>query len=114
MAVGVLVWVGARAWVWVWVWGRAAALTIRHSFHVPLRYYTPKAAMGGDAHTISGLSGMGDLMLTAMSSQSRNQKCGQLLVKGQSVEAILKDMTVEGIPTASVAVAYADVCGLDA
>ena len=71
------------------------------------------SAMGGEEHTIAGLSGIGDLMLTAMSSQSRNQKCGQRLIKGDSIEDILKDMTVEGVPTASVAVAYADVCGLD-
>jgi glycerol-3-phosphate dehydrogenase (NAD+) len=70
-------------------------------------------AMGGDAKTIDGLSGIGDLMLTCFSSQSRNQRCGQRLVKGESIEDIQKDYTVEGVPTAEVAVAYADMCGLE-
>jgi glycerol-3-phosphate dehydrogenase (NAD+) len=70
-------------------------------------------AMGGDPKTIDGLSGIGDLMLTCFSSQSRNQRCGQRLVKGESIEDIRKDYTVEGVPTAEVAVAYADMCGLE-
>lgn len=70
-------------------------------------------AMGGKPETIAGLAGVGDLMLTAFSSQSRNQRCGQRLVKGEPIEDILKDMTVEGVATASVAVAYADMCGLE-
>lgn len=70
-------------------------------------------AMGGNKSTIAGLSGMGDLMLTAFSSQSRNQRCGARLIKGETIEDILKDMTVEGVPTASVAVYYADMYGLE-
>jgi len=70
-------------------------------------------AMGGQDDTIDGLSGIGDLMLTCFSSQSRNQRCGQRLIKGDSIENILKDYTVEGVPTADVAVAYADMCGLE-
>ena len=70
-------------------------------------------AMGGQERTIDGLSGIGDLMLTCFSSQSRNQRCGQRLVKGDTIEQITKDYTVEGVPTADVAVAYADMCGLE-
>lgn len=70
-------------------------------------------AMGGNPQTIDGLSGIGDLTLTCFSSQSRNQRCGQRLVKGETVEEISKDFTVEGVPTAEVAVAYADMCGLE-
>jgi glycerol-3-phosphate dehydrogenase (NAD+) len=70
-------------------------------------------AMGGNPKTIDGLSGIGDLMLTCFSSQSRNQRCGQRLIKGESVADIEKDYTVEGVPTADVAVAYADMCGLE-
>lgn len=70
-------------------------------------------ALGGEEATINGLAGIGDLMLTCFSSQSRNQRCGSRLAKGESVESILKDFTVEGVPTASVAVAYADACGLE-
>lgn len=43
-------------------------------------------AMGGNPQTIDGLSGIGDLMLTCFSSQSRNQRCGQRLIKGEAVE----------------------------
>lgn len=39
------------------------------------------AAMGGKKETINGLSGIGDLMLTCFSDQSRNQRCGQRLIK---------------------------------
>jgi len=70
-------------------------------------------AMGGNPKTIDGLSGIGDLMLTCFSSQSRNQRCGQRLIKGEAVADIEKDYTVEGVPTADVAVAYADMCGLE-
>ncbi|RHY50960.1 hypothetical protein DYB37_003719 [Aphanomyces astaci] len=38
-------------------------------------------AMGGLPHTISGLSGIGDLMLTAFGSLSRNRTCGIRLIK---------------------------------
>jgi glycerol-3-phosphate dehydrogenase (NAD+) len=70
-------------------------------------------AMGGNPKTIDGLSGIGDLMLTCFSSQSRNQRCGQRLMKGESIEDIQKDFTVEGVATADVAVAYAKMCGLE-
>ncbi len=70
-------------------------------------------AMGGKPETISGLAGVGDLMLTAFSSQSRNQRCGQRLVQGEKIQDILLEMTVEGVATASVAVAFADMCGLE-
>ena len=69
--------------------------------------------MGGDPTTISGLSGVGDLMLTAFGNLSRNRTCGMRLSKGEKLEDILKTSTVEGVPTAAVAVYYADQCGLD-
>ena len=70
-------------------------------------------AMGGDAATISGLSGVGDLMLTAFGSLSRNRTTGVRLAKGDKLEDILQEMTVEGVPTAAVAVCYADQCDLE-
>jgi glycerol-3-phosphate dehydrogenase (NAD+) len=70
-------------------------------------------AMGGNPRTIDGLAGMGDLMLTCFSAQSRNQRCGQRLIKGEKVEDIQKNTTVEGIATADVAILYADMCGLE-
>lgn len=70
-------------------------------------------SMGGDSRTVDGLSGIGDMMLTCYSSQSRNQRCGQRLMKGDSAIDIQKEFTVEGVPTADVAVDYADMCGLE-
>lgn len=70
-------------------------------------------AMGGDPDTITGLSGVGDLMLTAFGSLSRNRTLGQRLVKGEKLEDLLKENTVEGVPTAEVAVIYSKKCGLD-
>ena len=70
-------------------------------------------AMGGDPDTITGLSGVGDLMLTAFGSLSRNRTLGQRLMKGEKLEDLLKENTVEGVPTAEVAVIYSKKCGLD-
>lgn len=69
-------------------------------------------AMGGRAETINGLSGIGDLMLTAFGDLSRNRTCGMRLVRGETLEAILADSTVEGVPTAEVAMHFAEMCGL--
>jgi glycerol-3-phosphate dehydrogenase (NAD(P)+) len=56
---------------------------------------------GARAETFSGLSGLGDLMLTATSEQSRNFRCGQMLAQGLSLEKILPqlDGVCEGVPT---------------
>lgn len=69
-------------------------------------------AMGGKPETIAGLSGIGDLMLTAFGDLSRNRSCGIRLVKGESLEDILSSTTVEGVPTAKVAVAFTEECNL--
>jgi glycerol-3-phosphate dehydrogenase (NAD+) len=70
-------------------------------------------AMGGNPRTIDGLAGMGDLMLTCFSSQSCNERCRQRLMRGETVEDVQKNCTVEGIATADVAIEYADMCGLE-
>lgn len=69
-------------------------------------------AMGGNAETINGLSGIGDLMLTAFGELSRNRTCGIRLAKGEKLADILAATTVEGVPTASVAMHFADICNL--
>lgn len=58
-------------------------------------------AMGGEADTVRGLSGLGDLVLTGSSRQSRNFRYGVALAEGNfdSVNAAL----VEGVYSASVA-----------
>lgn len=70
-------------------------------------------AMGGEASTISGLAGVGDLILTAFGALSRNRSLGTRLIAGEKLEDIQKDMTIEGVPTAKVAVEFAKRCGLD-
>ncbi|TYZ61021.1 hypothetical protein PybrP1_009601 [[Pythium] brassicae (nom. inval.)] len=70
-------------------------------------------AMGGQPITISGLAGIGDLMLTAFGSLSRNRTFGMRVIRGEKAEDILETTTVEGVPTAEVAVYFAHQCGLD-
>jgi len=69
-------------------------------------------AMGGKPETVAGLSGIGDLMLTAFGNLSRNRSCGIRMVKGETLDEILSTTTVEGVPTAKVAVAFAEQCNL--
>merc|ERR1711948_26961 len=70
-------------------------------------------AMGAQPDTVNGLSGIGDLMLTAFGDLSRNRTCGIRLAKGEKLEDILAASTVEGVPTAKVAMHYAHMCNLD-
>lgn len=58
-------------------------------------------AMGGQAHTFSGLTGLGDLVLTATGDLSRNRQVGLAIAKGQSLTDILASgMTAEGVRSA--------------
>lgn len=59
-------------------------------------------AMGAKERTFSGLSGIGDLMLTCTGDLSRNRQVGLRLGKGEKIESILKSMNqvAEGVPTA--------------
>jgi glycerol-3-phosphate dehydrogenase (NAD(P)+) len=63
--------------------------------------------MGGHPETFSGLSGMGDLMVTCTSNHSRNRNAGYLLGQGKSCEAALSliGQTVEGVYCAKAALA---------
>jgi glycerol-3-phosphate dehydrogenase (NAD(P)+) len=67
-------------------------------------------AMGGEAATFAGLTGMGDLIATCMSPSSRNRGVGEQLGKGRTVEEITADMTMvaEGLKTAITAHELAD------
>lgn len=57
--------------------------------------------LGAKARTFAGLSGLGDLVLTTTSEQSRNFSVGKALGRGESVEKILQGkMVAEGIETA--------------
>lgn len=56
-------------------------------------------AMGCNRNTFSGLAGIGDLVVTATSEHSRNNRCGYLIGQGYSVDSAIKyiGMVVEGI-----------------
>ena len=66
-------------------------------------------AMGCREQTFGGLAGIGDLIVTATSMHSRNNRCGMLIGQGVPVkEAIAKvGMVVEGINALPAAVALA-------
>ena len=59
-------------------------------------------ALGGKAETVAGLCGLGDLVLTCSSPQSRNMSLGLALGQGQSVEQALagKRSVAEGYESA--------------
>ncbi|HTH05462.1 MAG TPA: NAD(P)H-dependent glycerol-3-phosphate dehydrogenase [Ilumatobacteraceae bacterium] len=56
-------------------------------------------ALGGDPATFAGLAGMGDLIATCSSKQSRNNSVGLALGQGETIEAILESMhmVAEGV-----------------
>ncbi len=58
-------------------------------------------AMGGDPMTFAGLAGMGDLIATCMSEQSRNHQVGVALAKGKRLDDIVAEMKMvaEGVKT---------------
>ena len=60
-------------------------------------------ALGGKRSTFSGLSGIGDLIVTCCSGHSHNRHVGEELGRGKKLAEILKDMgmvVAEGVPTA--------------
>jgi len=73
------------------------------------------AARGARPETLGGLSGLGDLVLTATSAQSRNFAYGARLGAGADPGAIAADGRVyEGARSAGVAAAMAARAGIDA
>lgn len=62
-------------------------------------------AMGGRRETFFGLTGMGDLIATAMSRHSRNRHVGERIGKGETLEQVLGAMVMvaEGVTTARAA-----------
>lgn len=67
-------------------------------------------AMGAQPETLTGLSGLGDLILTATSAQSRNFRFGVALGQGQPFDPAV---TVEGAATARAVVALAPRMGVE-
>jgi glycerol-3-phosphate dehydrogenase (NAD(P)+) len=66
-------------------------------------------AMGGQPHTLAGLAGLGDLVLTCTGDLSRNRNVGLKLARGHRLEEILgsTQMVAEGVRTTSAAVCLA-------
>ena len=66
-------------------------------------------ACGGRRETLSGLAGLGDLVLTAYGSLSRNRRVGVALGQGKNIDEVLPStrMVAEGVKTAKSTVALA-------
>ena len=90
----------------------ARAAVITRGFAEMLRFGIAK---GARAETLSGLSGLGDLVLTCSSTQSRNFALGHGLGEGRAAPDLLSNrLTVaEGASTAPVLLAAADALGVD-
>jgi len=73
------------------------------------------AALGAKSETLMGLSGLGDLVLTCSSPQSRNMSLGIGLGQGKSLEDILKTHkgVAEGVATAAATLGLAYRHGID-
>jgi glycerol-3-phosphate dehydrogenase (NAD(P)+) len=72
-------------------------------------------ALGGRRETFSGLAGMGDLIATCSSRQSRNRYVGEQLGKGRSIEEITAEMdqVAEGVTTSAVVMELGERYGID-
>ncbi len=72
--------------------------------------------LGGKAQTFSGLSGIGDLIVTCTSGHSRNRHVGEELGRGRKLPEILQSMgmvVAEGVPTARGAFTLARKTGAE-
>ncbi len=72
-------------------------------------------ALGARAETFTGLSGLGDLVLTATGDLSRNRKVGLLLAQGLALPQILRDLghVAEGVYSAAMVLQRARAHGVD-
>ncbi len=72
-------------------------------------------ALGARVETFMGLSGLGDLVLTATGDLSRNRTVGRLLAEGNTLSAILADLghVAEGVGTAPMVLRRAQALGVD-
>lgn len=72
-------------------------------------------SLGAKAETFTGLTGLGDLVLTCTDDQSRNRRTGIALGAGKDLEAVIKEIgqVVEGVATAKEVVSLAKKQGID-
>lgn len=66
-------------------------------------------ALGGEARTLAGLAGLGDLVLTCTGELSRNRSVGIELARGRKLDEIVNSMRMvaEGIKTTTAAMELA-------
>jgi len=72
-------------------------------------------ALGAQPATFMGLSGLGDLVLTATGDLSRNRRVGMLLAAGRTLPEALASLghVAEGVPSAPMVLARAERLGVD-
>jgi glycerol-3-phosphate dehydrogenase (NAD(P)+) len=72
-------------------------------------------AHGGNPLTFSGLAGMGDLVATCMSKQSRNRHVGEELGKGRKLDEIINEMNMvaEGVKSSKAMLEIAAEHGVE-
>lgn len=77
-----------------------------------IRYGT---SLGAQEKTFSGLTGIGDLIVTCASQHSRNRHVGESLGRGETMEDIMKKMVMvaEGVPTVKAVYESAQKIGVD-
>lgn len=71
--------------------------------------------MGAKYETLSGLTGIGDLIVTCESKHSRNRRAGMLIGQGYTMQQAMDEvkMVVEGVYSAKAAIALAKQYGVD-
>jgi glycerol-3-phosphate dehydrogenase (NAD(P)+) len=72
-------------------------------------------ALGGEPATFAGLAGLGDLIATCTSPQSRNRHVGVELAKGRHIDEIIAGMfmVAEGVKSAPAVMALAEQCNVE-
>jgi glycerol-3-phosphate dehydrogenase (NAD(P)+) len=72
-------------------------------------------ALGGQADTVNGLAGLGDVVATCTSHHSRNRWAGEQIGRGRSVDEVIAStqMVVEGVPATRAAMALAEQAGVE-
>ena len=73
-------------------------------------------ALGGDAQTFAGLSGVGDLIVTCCSGHSRNRHVGEELGRGRKLDDIIRSMgmvVAEGVVTAKGAKHFSELANVE-
>jgi glycerol-3-phosphate dehydrogenase (NAD(P)+) len=73
------------------------------------------AAMGGEVQTFAGLAGMGDLVATCISAQSRNRHVGEQIGRGRTIDEVIAEMNMvaEGVKTSKVVMELAEELGVE-